>query len=339
MATAPLTITVARSYDEFLAMAPAWSELYAQAERPLPFLHHGWLRLCWQLRRSAFKRPRAIMMHEAGRPVMAVAVAFGWRRLMPQMLFLGSGTPQYSDALWVKSERTLEHAEAMLEALARQPGAPRRLWARDWPVDSPFRSVAIGWPTIERRQYATFQVALTDFPDWDTYFHRRGKQMRGDHRRRLRRLEEQRGKVTFVVEQGEARRQTLHWLMTAKSEWAERTGHKTPWLKDGSGERFLTAVLELPDGPESLVATLRCDDRIVAAVFCLRGGDALYVSKIAHDPSFAAYSPGRSLLMMLMELAFAEGIALVDLMAGGVEWKHRFATGQSALVMQKVRLR
>lgn len=72
---------------------------------------------------------------------------------------------------------------------------------------------------------------------------------------------------------------------------------------------------------------------------CYVEGDVVLPSKIAHDPAFSRLSPGRTLLLLLIEAAFARGSAEFDLGHGTMERKARLAVSPRDLTSERIRLR
>ena len=69
----PYSATVLKRYEEFLALEDEWRELFAAAERPIPYQRHSWLRLCWEMVwRRPLNRLRVIVVRDrSGALVMA----------------------------------------------------------------------------------------------------------------------------------------------------------------------------------------------------------------------------------------------------------------------------
>ena len=94
----------------------------------------------------------------------------------------------------------------------------------------------------------------------------------------------------------------------------------------------------LPSNPNWLT-TLSRDRDIVAGMLSFREGPTLYLSKIAHDPAWRAYSPGRTLLLLPIQRAFEHGLTKCDLMTGRSALKDALATGSTQFLNHKVWLR
>jgi CelD/BcsL family acetyltransferase involved in cellulose biosynthesis len=54
----------------------------------------------------------------------------------------------------------------------------------------------------------------------------------------------------------------------------------------------------------------------IAAILSFREAQTLYLSKIAHDPAWQLYSPGRTIVLLSIEHAFKSGLEKCDLMIG-----------------------
>jgi CelD/BcsL family acetyltransferase involved in cellulose biosynthesis len=72
---------------------------------------------------------------------------------------------------------------------------------------------------------------------------------------------------------------------------------------------------------------LRVGERAVATHLALEDGGVYLPLKGGFDPAFAAYSPGKLILVATLERAFAAGLRRYELLGDEDEYKRRFATG------------
>lgn len=342
-AATPFTATVLRRYEDFLALEAEWRELFEAAEQPSTYRRHRWLRLGWELVwRSPFNRLRIILIRDAsGQLVMAGAFVIYFYRLVPTVTFLNSGTPQSEDVLWRPSPDTAAQAGLLLDTLVRVSGlAPmlRVLRIRD---DSPFKTAAIsrGLRHRTKETLACPYLRLGDHPDYESYFASLSQNIKVDHRRRLRRLDEMPG-FAYRHETGEAAREALRWSFDTKREWLVERKRSASWLESGQIDRYLLAYLEGSDDvPETWVATFRVGDRIIASTVSFIERDQVIFSKIAHDPDYGKHSPGRTLTLREIEQAFGRGLAEFDFGQGTVEWKRRLTGTERLVTSERIRLR
>lgn len=342
-AAAPFTATVLRRYEDFLALEAEWRALFDAAERPSTYQRHRWLRLGWELAwRSPLNRLRVILIRDAsGQLVMAGAFVIYFYRLVPTVAFLNSGTPQSEDVLWRPSPDTAAQAALLLDTLVGVSGlAPmlRVLRIRD---DSPFKAAAIsrGLRRTVKEKLASPYLRLGDHPDYESYFETLSHNIRVDHRRRLRRLDEMPG-FAYRHETGEAAREALRWSFDTKREWLIKRGRSARWLTNGQIDRFLLAYLDGSDDvPETWVATFRVGDRIIASTISFIERDQVIFCKIAHDPDYGKHSPGRTLTLREIEQAYGRGLAEFDFGQGTVEWKRRLTNSERLVTSERIWLK
>jgi CelD/BcsL family acetyltransferase involved in cellulose biosynthesis len=317
-----MTVQTVDGFDDFCALQPEWQELHEQAVRPSTYLTHAWLRLSWQLgQRPRNSKLRAVLVRDAGRLMMAGVFVLSRRGITPTAAFLTSELPQTHDVLWRASPYVAEYAKALLTAL-RPSFLPRRLRTRQVPEASPLRS-ALLHSSPYRRLVGVGQdsyLSMADHADYAGYLASLSAQLRKDHERRLRRLTE-RDDFSITEEHQQSSVASMLWLFDAKRRWLEDKDHSASWLASGYIDRFMVALLDQPDAPRASVLTLRLGT-IAAAVLVFRERDTMLVSKIAYDPAFSRESPGRTLMLKLIELCFAEGYAELN-MGQMADWKHR----------------
>lgn len=339
----PFTATVLRRYAEFLALEPEWRELFGAAERPITYLRHRWLRLCWELVwRRPLNRLRIILIRDrAGTLVMAGVFVIYLYRLVPTVEFLNSRTPQYEDLLWRPSADTAAQAGLLLDTLRRSVGlAPmlRVLRLRD---DSPFRAatVASGLRRSIRETLSSPYVPLRDYRDFEHYFSTLSHNLTVDHRRRMRRLTEMPG-FRYSHDTGAEAEAAIGWQLATKRDWLVERGRTAKWLSSGLIDRFLARFLEESDDvPETWVGSFRLGERIIANTVSFVERDVVTFFKLAHDPEYGKQSPGRTLSLNEIERAFGRGMAEFDMGQGTVEWKRRLAPAERLVTSERIRLR
>lgn len=336
-----LTVTVLRSFSAFLAIEDEWRELFAAAAHPTPFLRHRWLRLSWELRAGRFpNRLRVVLVRHHGRLTMAGAFVLGLRRLKPVFEFLASGTPQYHDLLWRPSDSTERQAELLLEALLVETTLQAKLTTRYLRDISPLRA-AIRSAGLEQRVFQHWPspyVALDAYADFAAYLEALSPKLRYDHQRRLRRFAE--SGVTYARETGDAALSALQWGFDSKRDWLDRANQEADWLRSGYVDRFFSSVLTSADDvPETWVASLRSDGRLIAVSVVFVERDAAFFSKITHDPAFSRHSPGRTLTLLLIESAFSRGLGEFDLGVGALDWKQRLQPTLRTSSIESIRLK
>jgi len=101
----------------------------------------------------------------------------------------------------------------------------------------------------------------------------------------------------------------------------------TPWVSEVLERCFDTNT---PNFGGALF-TLRAENQLVAAAFCLRSARVLHFWIVAHDSAFDAYSPGVQLARWIVGWAAENGIAEVDFGPGDYQYKRQLSTTQRML--------
>lgn len=100
-----------------------------------------------------------------------------------------------------------------------------------------------------------------------------------------------------------------------------------PWVSQVMNACFDTRAPECG----GVLFTLKANQRLAAAAFCLRGVNALNFWLLAHDPEFDAYSPGVQLARWAVGWAGDHHIGEVDFGPGAYQYKRQLSTTQRML--------
>jgi CelD/BcsL family acetyltransferase involved in cellulose biosynthesis len=156
------------------------------------------------------------------------------------------------------------------------------------------------------RTLARFAVVEID-GEWDAYEHGLSRNLRGDLRRSLRRLEEA-GAVAVEHVDG---RERLDPLLTEafrveSSGWKGARG--TAIVSRPETERFYREVCAWAAARGAFrLSLLRVDGRAIAFEFGLEEHGVHYALKSGFDPAWRAYSPGKLLIHRTLMRAFSVG--------------------------------
>lgn len=335
-------VSVLRSYAEFLAIETEWRELFAEAGEQHSFLRHSWLCASWELAFKRFpNRLRVVIVRRDGRLSVAGCFVLGYRRLRPVARLLGSAFPQLDDVLWRASEFAVTDTVLMLRALARSARLP--LWLDLWSLrDDSILARALAESGLSRRLRhveQSVQLLLGPYAGFDEYFETLSHNLRVDHRRRLRRFSAMPG-FAHVAESPATGRETLHWLFSAKREWIARKDWRADWLTSGFIDTFFERLSTWGrDEPEVRIASLRVENRIVAASLSLIEGPRVNFAILTHDPALDQQSPGRTLTLLEIAAAFERpGCKEFDFGHGSVGWKQRLAQQRHDVTSERIRL-
>lgn len=332
-------VTVLRSYEQFAAIGAEWQELFAAAERPTPYQGHGWLKLCWNtVWRHPLNRLRVVLLRDGGTLVAGGAFVLGWRKLRPIVYLLGSLTPQYDDVLWRPGAGTPAHTVQMLDALRGELTFPRQLKLDQVLEDSPLVAHARTRPDSRLAVFTgASRIPLHAFGSFEAYFETLSKNLKGDHRRRLRTIMAL-PDAKFDIRGGDDRGEVVAWTLDRKRAWLGETGREAKWLKDGRIDAVFRALLAERDVPGVWVSSIRAEGKIIAAAISLVDGDTVYYSKITHDPAYGKQSPARTLTLEIVREAMQSGFRWFDLGQGSSEWKHRFEPLKTGVARARIPL-
>jgi CelD/BcsL family acetyltransferase involved in cellulose biosynthesis len=296
------------SLDGFDALADEWDALVESAERPSPFMLHGWLRALWPL----CEEPRICAARRDGRLVAALPLDVRRRHGLRVAELIGGMDAHLGDAL---GEPAL--TGALLDEAARAGFDFVDLFGM--PAGSSLERAG-GLRLLERVEAPVLDLGL----EWDAvYAARTSAKTRQTHRRKLRRLGEL-GRVEFTLattpdDVGAALEETfrIHEL-----RWRGRpdgSGLSRPGVRDA--QRTAYRVL----AGTARILTLSLDGRVIAYNCALVVRNRLYSHRLAFDPEYARFSPGLLCTLELCKRASAERIERVELLGGGEEYKLQFA--------------
>jgi CelD/BcsL family acetyltransferase involved in cellulose biosynthesis len=159
--------------------------------------------------------------------------------------------------------------------------------------------------------------------DWADFERGLSRGLRRDLRRRRRRLAES-GRVWLDVREDTA--QLDEALALEHSGWKRERGSSI--LSHPQTTAFYTDVATWAARTGRLrLSFLRVGERAVATHLALEDGGVYLPLKGGFDPAFAAYSPGKLILLATLERSFAAGLRRYELLGDEDEYKRRFATG------------
>lgn len=148
-------------------------------------------------------------------------------------------------------------------------------------------------------------------------------------RRNVRKLERDTGPVRFEFHTVD--RDALGWLIAWKSQQIALLGKRCvfdmKWVRG-----VLDDVVDLDDDDCSgTLSTLYAGERLVAVHLGLRSQQVLHWWITAYNPEFKSYSPGRLLLVRLIEESAQRGLQRLDLGKGSEPYKQDFQSGATLL--------
>ena len=335
VATPTWSVSLVDTQAEFNRLQETWNSLLMAGPRPVPFLTWEWVSTWWKHFRGDSRLFVLVARDEKENVVglaplkIAVRRAFG---IVPvrTVEFLGHrGSAVCADHLDFLASR--DDRQTIVNSLVEAVFVHQHEWdavvltdlAEDSLVPEAFarRSAAEGWTSVEGPSEVCPYITLAG--DWNTFLH----SMKKKHRwfvRRKRELLAQDHSVHFTneVPTGAIPRQFevlkhLHGLSRAR--------------RGGSGNFRLSDYLafhhhlaeRMAEAGFLYLATLTCDDRVVAVGYGFHVGRTLFYYQTGYDTAFAPRGVGGILLGMIVEDAADRLRATeVDLLRGNEEYKY-----------------
>jgi CelD/BcsL family acetyltransferase involved in cellulose biosynthesis len=157
--------------------------------------------------------------------------------------------------------------------------------------------------------------------DYEDYERTLAQRRRSELRRRRRRLSE-RGTLSFAVETGAERLNSLlvEGLAVEGSGWKTEQG--TAILSRPETHAFYRLVAAWAAARGSLrLAFLRLDGRAIAFHFTIEEGGSAYQLKGGYDPDFRELAPGQLLVQEMIRWAFARGLRTYEFLGADEAFK------------------
>ncbi len=326
-----MRIRVIDSEAGLQASKECWQRAYLGSGTDNVFLSWEWTALWWRHYGAGHAIRVLVAEDESG---VAGIVPFvvtpggattGWR---PVVHFPGDEKlADYTDMLVVRDGPLV--ARAALTALCDWQDwgsvALRRL-PDDSRVGASVRDALAAWSCRCGARLECESPYLTVAGPWPDYFAGRSKSLRQELRTSGNNLTRM-GEWGFeVCRDGSlpAAREALYRFHLERQK--RRPGASI--FADEAGRAFTRDLTEAcPAGWRAEVSVVRVGPRPVSAVLALRGQRTFYYWVPAFDASVPGASLGKLHLKLLIERAFADGCALVDLMIGDDRYKLDWATG------------
>jgi CelD/BcsL family acetyltransferase involved in cellulose biosynthesis len=297
------------------ALIAEWGRL-AERVAATPFLHPGFV-LAWQ---RAF-----------GSGLLTLATVRRAGDLVAALPFVRHGGAVAAPANWHTPQVGVlgednHSAKALAEVL--DVVHPRRISLAF--VDREDERTSALCAGIEQAGYRTLQRTLTHSPyleldgDWDGFESNMGPDVRAGLRRRRRRLEE-RGKVSFEVQDGQSCLQ--QWFdEVVKVEAMGWKGSQATAI--GSRPDTLDFYREIATWAAERnwlrIHFLRLEGRPLAVSFALRANGVHYGLKIGYDAEYRRFAPGLLLLHEIVRNAFAVGVRRVEMLGADEAYKRNW---------------
>jgi CelD/BcsL family acetyltransferase involved in cellulose biosynthesis len=163
--------------------------------------------------------------------------------------------------------------------------------------------------------------------DWDSYLAQLGKKHRHEIRRKLRRVEERDGAISWTIaaDGPELAAAFEGFLELHRLSGAAKAEFMTPAM-----EAFFRGLLPAFAGTGRLeIATLSVAGAPAAAYLSFRAGDSLLLYNSGYDPAFADIGAGFALLVYRIRRAIEQGLRHIDFLRGDERYKYDLGASDS----------
>ena len=310
--------------QEFAALEPAWTALWAADDGATPFQHPAWL-IPWWRQFGPDGELQALRVTQAGTGrLLALLPLYAYQREGGgrQLLLMGAGTSDYLDGIWRPGSE--EVARGLVEEFLQPPRRWNELSLFQLRPDSPLACAMsrAGLPLTTSEPTSLVSVAR-ELPA-------KLRANIGRHRRRA----ELRGVLALRVAKTESE------ALGCFEQLADF--HRQRWVKrDEPG--VLSDKRVVAHHRESIPLLLKAgllymfslsqDHTLMGVLYGFgdppgRSGRRLYLYLIGFDQACEDLSPGTLLLHKVWEYARAEGFAMLDLLRGGERYKRYWGAQQ-----------
>ncbi len=288
----------------------AWSRLQDETGLKSPFLSPHWLQACAAAGGPDARQAKVAILRDRGDPVGFLPARVSRVTAMP----VGAPMSDYQGV--VAHQGVSVCPQSIIKALG-----VRRLDFSSLPVEQN------AFAPFMRGEAESQVVDLSD--GYDAYAAARrvaGASILQDTAKKRRKLEREHGEVAFCALS--AAQSDFDSLFAWKRAQYRASG-QTDIFEAGWTHRLLQSLFEQgatgADRFGGSLFTLHAGGKLAASHFALRRGDVLHAWFIAHDESFARYSPGVILINEILKWAADEGLRELDLGPGDYRFKQSLA--------------
>jgi len=294
--------------------APAWRYIERADGAATPFQSLALAKAAAAVHAARGEQPHVVVVREAGRPVVILAVvSAGWGGLRT-LRFLGDPLIQYGDAISTPTARP-HHFESALRAVTAMPASLAVL--RKVRGDARIAPLLAKHATVVAEQEAPFVDV-----DGGVLRHARDER----ELRRFRRRLGERGSVSFELHRGSDAIAPLHEALRLKRQWLDKRGLASQVIGDAGWEAALE-LLARDHARMLAVASLTVGDTLAAIEVGLIHQCRWYAFLGATHADFTSAGPGHVLMADIVAHCAAEGLAIYDLLAPAQAYKRAMASG------------
>ncbi|ESY92141.1 GNAT family N-acetyltransferase [Mesorhizobium australicum] len=336
---APVTLSIQRTHTfeivtsagRLAEIAPAWSTLWQRAGG-FVFQHPDWIAAWWRTTPHQERRALRIGLAWNGDRLEGVIALATFRRSGIRMLeWAAKDHSDYGDAL-VAPDSDPQAISRLWQYVFDQGGFDLIYLNRLLPdagVHALLRPAHGKALRPNHRGEISYRVTgpWRSGAEWFETLSKKGRQ----NYRRGRKFMEESGALRFrLLDADDPREPVLERVATLKRLWLVRHGRASDLFDEGSP--VLTALISvLADLGLLRIFVLELDDTIIAVSINFEQHGTMMAFVTTYDPEHERASPGMVLMMDYIQWSLDRGLATIDFLCGGEDFKRRFATQSVAL--------
>ncbi|MER8849679.1 MULTISPECIES: GNAT family N-acetyltransferase [Mesorhizobium] len=336
---APVTLSLQRTHTfeivtsagRLAEIAPAWSTLWQRAGG-LVFQHPDWIAAWWRTTPHQERRALRIGLAWNGDRLEGVIALATFRRSGIRMLeWAAKDHSDYGDAL-VAPDSDPQAISRLWQYVFDQGGFDLIYLNRLLPdagVHALLRPAHGKALRPNHRGEISYRVTgpWRSGAEWFETLSKKGRQ----NYRRGRKFMEESGALRFrLLDADDPREPVLERVATLKRLWLVRHGRASDLFDEGSP--VLAALISvLADLGLLRIFVLELDDTIIAVSINFEQHGTMMAFVTTYDPEHERASPGMVLMMDYIQWSLDRGLATIDFLCGGEDFKRRFATQSVAL--------
>ncbi|MER8810742.1 GNAT family N-acetyltransferase [Mesorhizobium australicum] len=336
---APVTLSIQRTHTfeivtsagRLAEIAPAWSTLWQRAGG-LVFQHPDWIAAWWRTTPHQERRALRIGLAWNGDRLEGVIALATFRRSGIRMLeWAAKDHSDYGDAL-VAPDSDPQAISRLWQYVFDQGGFDLIYLNRLLPdagVHALLRPAHGKALRPNHRGEISYRVTgpWRSGAEWFETLSKKGRQ----NYRRGRKFMEESGALRFrLLDADDPREPVLERVATLKRLWLVRHGRASDLFDEGSP--VLAALISvLADLGLLRIFVLELDDTIIAVSINFEQHGTMMAFVTTYDPEHERASPGMVLMMDYIRWSLDRGLATIDFLCGGEDFKRRFATQSVAL--------
>ncbi|TGQ73111.1 MAG: GNAT family N-acetyltransferase [Mesorhizobium sp.] len=322
------TFEVVTSAERLAEVTPAWSALWRRAGG-LVFQHPAWIAAWWRTTPHQERRTLRIGLAWNGdRLDGVVALATIKRSGIRVLEWAAKNHSDYGDALVAPGSDP--QVLSQLWQYMLEGGGFDLVYLNRLLPDAGFRTLldpaSRHGKALRPNHRTEISYRVAGFwPRGADWFETQSKKTRQNYRRGRKFMEES-GTLRFrLLDADESREPALLRVAALKRLWLARHGRVSDLFDHGSP--VLAALVSVLAELELLrIFVLELDDTIVAVSINFEQHGRMMAFITTYDPEYERASPGMVLMVDYIRWSLDHGLAMVDFLCGGEDFKRRFAT-------------